>query len=63
MLLLLSSTQLTPFISQISYLLAIVFGSWFIVPKALVSFKRFMANMNLFMLIAISWCNNYWSAL
>ncbi|MBK2356084.1 heavy metal translocating P-type ATPase [Francisella hispaniensis] len=47
------STQLTPLISQISYLLAILFGSWFVVPKALASLKRFSADMNLLMLIAI----------
>ncbi|APC94813.1 heavy metal translocating P-type ATPase [Francisella tularensis] len=48
-----SSTQLTPLISQISYLLAILFGSWFVIPKALASLKRFSADMNLLMLIAI----------
>lgn len=34
-----SSTQLTPLISQISYLLAILFGSWFVIPKTLASLK------------------------
>ncbi|APC92133.1 MULTISPECIES: heavy metal translocating P-type ATPase [Francisella] len=48
-----NSEQVTPFIPQMAYLLAIVFGSWFVVPKALASLKRLAADMNLLMLIAI----------
>lgn len=38
---------------RVFYLLAIVFGSWFVVPKAYAAIKRFNADMNLLMLIAI----------
>ncbi|BCD91576.1 hypothetical protein fh0823_17150 [Francisella halioticida] len=40
-------------ISQLSYILAILFGSWFVFPKAISSVKRFDADMNLLMVIAI----------
>ncbi|WP_150466715.1 heavy metal translocating P-type ATPase [Francisella sp. SYW-9] len=40
-------------ISQFSYILAIIFGSWFVFPKAISSLKRLNADMNLLMVIAI----------
>lgn len=48
-----NGSEATPLISQISYLIAILFGSWFVFPKALSSIKRFDADMNLLMIIAI----------
>ena len=47
-----SSTTLI-LISQLGYILAILFGSWFVFPKALSSLKRLDADMNLLMVIAI----------
>ncbi|KEI35390.1 lead, cadmium, zinc and mercury transporting ATPase [Francisella sp. W12-1067] len=47
------STRAFLFISQLSYLLAIIFGSWFVFPKAISSIKRLDADMNLLMVIAI----------
>ncbi|AJC48176.1 heavy metal translocating P-type ATPase [Allofrancisella guangzhouensis] len=47
------STEIFLFIPQVSYLLAIVFGSWFVFPKAISSIKRLDADMNLLMVIAI----------
>ncbi|XSZ47230.1 HAD-IC family P-type ATPase [Francisella noatunensis] len=46
--------QTVPLISQASYLIAILFGSWFVLPKAISSIKRLDADMNLLMLIAIT---------
>ncbi|QIV95731.1 Cd2+/Zn2+-exporting ATPase [Allofrancisella inopinata] len=47
------SPEIFLFIPQFSYLLAIVFGSWFVFPKAISSIKRLDADMNLLMIIAI----------
>ncbi|GAB4221733.1 MAG: heavy metal translocating P-type ATPase [Francisella sp.] len=49
-----STINSIPFISQLFYILAIAFGSWFVIPKAIASIRRFSADMNLLMLIAIS---------
>lgn len=48
-----ASSQAAPLISQVSYILAILFGSWFVFPKAFSAIKRFDADMNLLMVIAI----------
>lgn len=42
-----------PLMVQIPYILAIVFGSWFVFPKAFAAIKRLNADMNLLMVIAI----------
>ncbi|MEY8674150.1 heavy metal translocating P-type ATPase [Francisella philomiragia] len=49
-----SISQTVPLISQASYLIAILFGSWFVLPKAISAIKRLDADMNLLMLIAIT---------
>ena len=38
---------------MINYLVAIIFGSWFVFPKAYAALKRLDADMNLLMVIAI----------
>lgn len=48
-----SSTESFPYISQIFYIIAIIFGSWFVFPKAFSALKRLDADMNLLMIIAI----------
>ncbi|AIT09318.1 metal ABC transporter ATPase [Candidatus Francisella endociliophora] len=48
-----AGSQTSPLVSQVSYILAIFFGSWFVFPKAFSAIKRFDADMNLLMVIAI----------
>ncbi|APC97996.1 heavy metal translocating P-type ATPase [Francisella frigiditurris] len=48
-----SATEAFPIVSQVFYLLAIISGSWFVFPKAWAALKRFDADMNLLMVIAI----------
>lgn len=47
------SSTATIYISQLCYVIAILFGSWFVFPKAFSSLKRLDADMNLLMVIAI----------
>ncbi|MCF6766270.1 heavy metal translocating P-type ATPase [Thiotrichales bacterium 19S3-7] len=47
------ATEVFPIISQLLYLVAIIFGSWFVFPKAFAALKRLDADMNLLMVIAI----------
>ncbi|MCF6775764.1 heavy metal translocating P-type ATPase [Thiotrichales bacterium 19X7-9] len=47
------ATETFPVISQALYLVAIIFGSWFVFPKAYAALKRLDPDMNLLMVIAI----------
>lgn len=42
-----------PIAAKILYLLALIFGVWFVLPKAWLSLKRFRPDMNLLMTVAV----------
>jgi Cd2+/Zn2+-exporting ATPase len=48
-----ASSDAVPLISKICYCIAIICGSWRVAPKAWLSVKRFMPDMNLLMTMAV----------
>lgn len=51
---LLNGEHTTPIMAQVCYLLSIGMGFWFVVPKAWSAIRRFRADMNLLMCVAVA---------